>query len=78
MKALVDGFISFLKDDSSNPWLVLLWMNIGEAFLYKHNSGEKLFSMLISFIEDFLELLICASRPHLELRTSVFTDSLDK
>ncbi|GEQ17370.1 hypothetical protein CBU03nite_38350 [Clostridium butyricum] len=53
-------------------------MNKGEAFLYMHNSGEKLFNMLISFIEDFFELLTCIKRPHFEFRTKVFTDSFDK
>ncbi len=53
-------------------------MNRGEDFLYKHNSGEKLFNMLISFIEDFFETLTCAKRPHLEFNTKVFTDSFAK
>ena len=53
-------------------------MNKGEAFLYKHNSGEKLFNMLISFIEDFFGTLTCAKRPHLEFNTMVFIDSFAK
>ncbi|CAG9702025.1 conserved hypothetical protein [Clostridium neonatale] len=54
-------------------------MNIGEAFLYKHNSGEKLFSVLISFIEDFFEVLTGGIiSPHFEFSTKVLTDSFDK
>ncbi|GAA0078133.1 hypothetical protein UT300005_25110 [Clostridium sp. CTA-5] len=52
---------------------------MGDDFRYIHVSGEKLFNMLISFVEeDFLEILTGISRPHFEFSTIVFTDSFDK
>lgn len=78
MKVLVEGLIFFLKFDLLNLWLVLLWMNIGEVFLYKYKSGEKLFSMLILFIEGFFEVLICVKRLYLEFNIMVFIDFFDK
>ena len=76
---MVEGNISFLKELSSKLLEVLLCINIGEAFLYTHTSGEKSFNMLISFLEeDFLEFLFDKVVPHLELREIIFIASFDR
>ena len=78
-KAFVVGLTSLLKVDESKPWEVLLCINSGDDFLYKHNTGENLLNMLISFVDvPFLEFLDEKIYPHFEFKVSILTASFDK